>query len=96
MLYDKLRRRMGQLMSPDEFLDSVTEVNGVDMKVRDIPDRDLRAMMGAGHSNSDLRLRERHPGFETSPEDCLSTTQTGTWINDGQNLVCSTCGLDYT
>jgi hypothetical protein len=82
------------MMNPDELI----EISGQHMRIRDVPDRFTRNMLGYGHSSYDTEKRERHAGIGLyEPETCHQADEmTGTWINFGTNLVCPGCGLDYT
>lgn len=94
-----------RLTDPDLIIEFCGELT----KLKDIPDRFVRNAMGLGHPPQDCERREQHAAPVTtdegdeleswphSPEDCLCAgDQRGVWINDGQNLVCPGCGLDFT
>ncbi|WP_267716676.1 hypothetical protein [Streptomyces sp. CoH17] len=88
--------------------DQVIKHEGQNVKIRDLPEQELRALMGYGHHMATAKLEKRevvaHPSMTGSwaykPEECLiAGSQKGTWIEsfDGtQYLVCPGCGLDGT
>lgn len=78
--------------NPDELVD----YNGVLMSIKDVPDPAIRHLMGPGHFRDG---RPVVPGdWPYTPETCIYTDpREGTkWINGGQTLVCTGCGLDGT
>lgn len=70
---------------------------GTRMKVRDIPDREVRWLMGFGHPNRNRRPLA--PGdWPYLPEECEIADQRGAfeWDADGKILRCTGCGVDGT
>ena len=78
--------------------DAEVTYNGELMKLRDVPDPVVKHLCGLGHSAYDCKMREHHPGeWPCIPEECRYADETqGIWINEGENLVCQGCGLDFT
>jgi hypothetical protein len=83
------------------YADNVVEVDGVEMKIRDVPDPFLRAMWGYGHFAVEIAQRPviTVPGrtWPYTPETCLTDDYTFKceWL-DEQTMVCPGCGLDCT
>lgn len=84
-----------------DYADTIVEVDGQYMRIRDVPDDFLRAMWGYGHFPSDLANRQvvRVAGrnWPYTPDTCRVAhygTQ-GEWITP-EVLVCSGCGMDFT
>ena len=70
--------------------------NGIPTKVRDIPGASTRALWGYGHGNT---TRPVLPGtWPHTPDTCEQADDPDAvaWINAGQTLVCTGCGLDCT
>jgi len=81
--------------------DELVTYNGTRMRVRDVPDRLLRAMWGYGHAAARGRVGRLiwRPGlWFYTPDTCqLAEAPSATrWVEDGQTLVCIGCGLDCT
>lgn len=81
--------------------DQIVTFNGVDMKIKDVPDREARADWGMGHYGVHMRGRKIHPeitpgGWKYDPESCLLAGESrGISIGDGE-ICCPGCGLDGT
>lgn len=74
----------------------VIEYNGSPMRIKDVPDTATRHFLGLGHFRED---RPTLPGaWPYSPENCIYTDpcEGNKWVNGGQTLVCTGCGLDVT
>lgn len=74
--------------------------NGQMVKVKDIPDRFVRNMLGMGHPWSDdhdvVYLEGRT--YKYTPQNCEMESLQGhtEWVLDGTILICIGCGLDCT
>lgn len=80
--------------------DELVEYNGTTMKIRDIPDRVVRGLLGMGHLTG-VKWRVSVPSelspYPYSVEDCLRADETrGVWVLDRTILICQGCGLDCT
>lgn len=84
------RDRLAEVTLGDQF----TTYNGERMRIRDVPSKTIREMLGFGHSG--WETREVHPGYPVHPSECAYGSMRWEWINDGENLVCPRCGLDGT
>ncbi|MFE0472408.1 hypothetical protein ACFW2V_12410 [Streptomyces sp. NPDC058947] len=84
------------MIDPNE----IVEFNGQLVAIKDIPSAQIRALYGLGHLPEPGREVIPNPTGEAwpyRPEDCPRAAEmTGTWINDGQYLVCPGCGMDGT
>lgn len=82
----------------DYSADDLVEINGVEMKIRDVPSAFLRAEFGVGHFPGHNRQVVDVPDrtFPFTPDTCLVDLHKGEWINNGTILVCTGCGLDST
>lgn len=79
--------------------DEITEFNGVAMKIKDVPDQFIRAMLGFGHTKSRSLPFVVIPGeWEFTPDVCEVAALSGAtlWIHEETYLVCAGCGLDCT
>ena len=77
--------------------DVIFNYNGVEMKVRDCPDRMVRKFMGVGHFNPYARPVATNDLWPYSPESCEYADFTeGHWDREGSVLICAGCGLDCT
>lgn len=80
---------------------AIVEYNGSEMRLRDVPDAEIRAMMGVGHYPGDIRHRKVHLApnggiWEYKPDTCVAASiLRGMPIGDGE-IACYGCGLDGT
>lgn len=73
------------------------DYDGARMKVRDIPDRDVRVLLGFGHP--DRNGRPLAPGdWPYPPEECEIADQWDAfkWDTESKVLRCTGCGVDGT
>lgn len=84
-----------------DYADTIVEVDGQPMRIRDIPDAFLRAMLGCGHFPYDLARRSiihvNGRNWPYAPEVCrvANYDSRGEWITP-EVLVCPGCGMDFT
>lgn len=76
---------------------------GKEMRVADVPDREIRAMLGIGHVGYGERQVVTSDDNHTitwpyTVENCVygGDPFANEWINNGRTLVCIGCGLDGT
>lgn len=74
-----------------------TEFNGQQMMIKDVPDADVRHMLGYGHHNPYNR-RVGVGDWEFTPETCEAADDNNAvkWVDGGNTLICTGCGLDCT
>jgi hypothetical protein len=84
-----------------DYADNIVELNGVAMRICDVPDAGLRALWGYGHFPYDLANRQvmqvEGRTWPYTPDTCRADnygTQ-GEWITP-EVLVCPGCGMDFT
>lgn len=69
-------------------------LDGVETRIADLDDKNLRAMFGYGHFNP--YHRSVLPGdWPHIPDTCQPDNHVGVWL-DESHLACSGCGLDCT